>query len=265
MGTILDTIVTHKQAEVRNRRQLRPLASLETTARAAEPCRGFAASLTAAAEHHAGVIAEVKRGSPSLGLLYPDLDAPAQAIQYQRGGAAALSVLTDEHFFFGADADFANVRQAVALPMLRKDFLIAPYQLYESRALGADCVLLIMAILSNPQAREFSQLAHELGMDVLAETHSQEEVERALTHVEYDLLGINNRDLKNFATNQQTTFDLATLAPAGTHIVAESGLKNPADIAAYADAGIRRFLIGETFVRAHNPEATVRAFVGAAS
>ena len=263
MTTILDEIVAYKKTEIANRKQQRSPAETLALAQAAPATRGFATALTRTAATEAAIIAEVKRGSPSLGLLFPGLDAAEQASRYENGGAAALSVLTDEHFFYGADADFAVVREQVKLPMLRKDFIIDSYQLYESRALGADCVLLILAILSDSQARELSLLAQELGMDVLAETHTAEEIDRAVANVEFDLLGINNRNLKTFSTNQEITFELSKLAPEGTAIVAESGLKQPADIAEFTKVGIRRFLIGETFVRAADTIGTVRAFVDA--
>lgn len=262
MSTILDTIVARKREEIAVRKAATSMPQLEVRiAESANP-RGFAANLAKVAESGPAIIAEVKRGSPSLGLIRPDLIAADQAAAYTAGGAAALSVLTDIDFFFGSDADFAGARKASPLPMLRKEFIIDEYQLYESRALGADCVLLILAILSDAQVTALAETAHALGMDVLAETHTADEIKRARDHVPFDLLGINNRNLKTFDTNAQTTFDLAGDAAVDT-LVAESGLHTPDVIADFLDAGIRRFLIGEAFVRADDPQATVASFFAA--
>ncbi len=261
MSTILDTIVARKREELAERReQCSPAMLKDLLAEAGEP-RGFARNLAAVAAARPAVIAEVKRGSPSLGCIRPDLDAPRQAQRYERGGAAALSVLTDQDFFFGSDADFRAVRQTATLPMLRKDFMVEAYQIYESRALGADCILLIMAILSDSQAAELADLAHELGMDVLAETHNAAEIERAVEHVDFDLIGINNRNLKTFATSEKVTLELAELVPDRDRLVAESGLQSPAAVRRLWGRRIRRFLVGEAFVRAEDPEAAVRSFV----
>jgi indole-3-glycerol phosphate synthase len=262
MSTILDTIVARKREEILARRAATSMVQLEARIADSAVPRGFAANLAMVAETGPAMIAEIKRGSPSLGLIRPDLVAANQAQAYTKGGAAALSVLTDIDFFFGSDADFASAREATPLPMLRKEFIIDEYQLYESRALGADCVLLILAILSDKQVTVLAETAHALGMDVLAETHTADEIKRARDHVPYDLLGINNRNLKTFETNAQTTFDLAGDLPAES-LVAESGLHSPDVIADFLDAGIRRFLIGEAFVRAPDPEATVASFFAA--
>jgi indole-3-glycerol phosphate synthase len=262
MSTILDTIVGRKRVEIAERKAQTSQAQLEARiAESADP-RGFAANLARVAESGPAIIAEIKRGSPSLGLIRPDLVAAEQAKAYTAGGAAALSVLTDIDFFFGSDADFAEARAVTPLPMLRKEFIIDEWQLYESRALGADCVLLILAILSDAEATRLAESAKALGMDVLAETHTAEEIRRARDHVPYDLLGINNRNLKTFDTDAQTTFDLAGDAPLDT-LVAESGLHSPDVIADFLDAGICRFLIGEAFVRAADPQAQVASFFAA--
>lgn len=265
MATILDTICEHKRVEIAAREAARPRTALEDALPGASPVRPFAAALLQRARTGPALIAEVKRGSPSLGCIRPDLDAAAQARAYQTGGATALSVLTDERFFFGADADFSAARAAVRLPMLRKEFIIDPYQVLESRVLGADCILLIMSILSDAEARELAELTHALGMDVLAETHSAEEVERAVAHVPYDLIGVNNRNLNTFSTDEATARDLAAAIPDRSLLVAESGLHSSDAIRRNWRQDIRLFLIGEAFVRAADPAATVRDFAQALS
>ena len=261
MQTILDSIVEHKRGEIAARRAQTPLAELEHRLGTAVAPRGFARSLAQAAADHPAVIAEIKRGSPSLGCIRPELDAPAQAEAYERGGAAALSVLTDQKFFFGSDADFISARERVGLPMLRKEFIIDEYQLHESRVLGADCILLIMAILTDEQAAKLAETARELGLDVLAEGHNANELRRALDLVDSDLIGINSRNLRSFETSEEVTLKLAKLTPDRDRLVAESGLHNPAAIRRLWEHGIRRFLVGEAFVKSEDPEATVRSFV----
>jgi indole-3-glycerol phosphate synthase len=261
MSTILDTIVARKREEVAARRATTPPAALEQQAAATALPRGFARGLATVAATQPAIIAEVKRGSPSLGCIRPDLDAADQAAAYAEGGAAALSVLTDESFFFGSDADFRTARDTVSIPMLRKEFIIDPYQVWESRVLGADCILLILAILDDTQAADLSRLAGELGMDVLVETHTAAEIERAVNSVPFDLIGVNNRNLKTFNTSEETTRALAECVPDRQQLVAESGLHSPAAVARCWDLDIRRFLIGEAFVRAQQPAATVRRFV----
>jgi indole-3-glycerol phosphate synthase len=261
MKTILDTIVARKREELVQRQVVRSLAAIQSLAAASTAPRGFAQALARAAAERPAIISEIKRGSPSLGCIRPDLDASGQALNYERGGASALSVLTDIDFFFGSDEDFRSVRESVTLPMLRKDFIIDEYQVYESRALGADCILLIMAILSDEQASALADLVHELGMTVLAETHSVAEIQRAVDHVDYDLIGINNRNLKTFETSEKVTLELAEMVPDRDKLVAESGLHSPDAIRRLWHQDIRRFLIGEAFVRAEDPEATVRSFV----
>lgn len=262
MSTILDSIVARKQEEIAARKATTSRDVLEARIAESAKLRGFAANLAKVAETGPAIIAEVKRGSPSLGLIRPDMVAPDQAAAYTAGGAAALSVLTDIDFFFGSDTDFATAREATPLPMLRKEFIIDEYQLYESRALGADCVLLILAILSDAQVAALAESAKKLGMDVLVETHTADEIKRARDHVAFDLLGINNRNLKTFDTDARTTFDLAAETSVNT-LVAESGLHSPDVIADFLDAGIRRFLIGEAFVRSADPQATVASFFAA--
>lgn len=261
MASILETIVARKQVELTERRRQTPQAVLAGRVPALPPPRGFRQRLDAAAVDRPAIIAEIKRGSPSLGCLRPQLNASAQAGHYAAGGAACLSVLTDEQFFFGHDRDLVAAREACPLPALRKDFVVDEYQLYESRVLGADCILLIMACLTPGQARALAETAHRLHLDVLCEVHDESELQAALDHVPYDLLGINSRNLKTFSTSTELTLALAERVPDRSRLVAESGLKAPGDLRALWDAGIRRYLIGEAFVRGSDPRATVAAFV----
>jgi indole-3-glycerol phosphate synthase len=265
MSTILDQIAAAKRQDVAHRQARVPVTELHAQARDQQPPRGFVQALARRAAAGPAVIAEVKRGSPSLGCLRPELVAADQAAAYAAGGAAALSVLTDEAHFFARPEDFASVRARVALPMLRKDFLVDEYQVVESRAMGADCVLLILAILDDATAARLGHLAHELGMDVLAEAHTAEEVRRTLLHVPFDLLGINNRNLRTFTTRTETTLELATEVGDRDLLVAESGLHTPEALGRYWRSGIKRFLVGEAFVRSPDPAATVAAFVHAAA
>lgn len=263
MNTILETIVAHKRRELAERRAATPLEALRERADDATPGRGFADALQTAAAAHPAIVAEIKRGSPSLGCIRPDLDPAELAGHYRQGGAAALSVLTDQPFFFGSDTDFLEARRGAPLPMLRKDFIIDPYQVYESRLLGADCILVILAILDDPDAAALTTLARNLGMDVLVETHTEEEVRRAVAHCDFSLLGINNRDLKTFKTDLAVTEQLAEAAPDRDRLVAESGLHHPEDVQRLWTCGVRRFLIGEAFVRSGRPAETVHQFVSA--
>ncbi len=248
MTTILDSIKTYKLAEVAARKAARPLAEVETAARQASAPRGFAKALTRAAATGYGLIAEIKKASPSKGLIRADFDPPALARAYQAGGATCLSVLTDTPSFQGADAFLLAARAATTLPAIRKDFLYDTYQVAESRALGADAILIIMATLSDAQAAELEQSAHSYGMDALIEVHDEAELDRAL-RLTSPLIGVNNRNLHTFDLTLDTTRRLSRLIPANRHLVCESGLYTPADLADMAAHGARRFLIGESLMR----------------
>jgi len=261
--SILDEIRTYKLADVAERKAARPQAEVEAAARAAGPVRGFGDALhKATAGGGYGLIAEIKKASPSKGLIRADFDPAALAEAYAAGGAACLSVLTDGPSFQGDDSHLAAARAAVKLPVLRKDFLYDPWQVAESRALGADCILVILASVSDDQADELEDAAAGFGMDVLVEVHDAGEMERA-ARLKSRLLGINNRDLATFATDLQTTVRLARAAPADRLIISESGLASRLDLAQMARVGVRCFLIGETLMRQDDVEAATREILRA--
>ncbi len=248
MSNILDKIKAYKLAEVAARKLARPMAEVEAAARAADTPRGFHAALVAASKTGYGLIAEIKKASPSKGLIRADFNVTELAQAYEHGGATCLSVLTDTPSFQGADAFLVEARKATALPALRKDFIYDPYQVAEARALGADCILIILASVSDDQAAELEAAAFGWGMDVLLEVHDGDELARACK-LKSPLMGINNRNLKTFEVTLDTTRELAARVPDDRMIVAESGISTSADLADLAEHGARSFLIGESLMR----------------
>jgi indole-3-glycerol phosphate synthase len=260
MTDTLATIVAHKQAIYVARKAARSLADVEAAARTADAPRGFVNALHAAhADDRFALIAECKKASPSKGLIRADFDPAALARAYETGGAACLSVLTEDRWFLGHDDYLVQARAACALPVIRKDFIVDPYQVVEARALGADAILLIMAALSDAQAAELEALAIAWGMDVLIEVHNAAERDRALA-LKTHLLGINNRNLKTLEVSLKTSFELSDTL--GKMLVAESGLSSHADLAALAGVGIRTFLVGESLMRQDDVAAATRALLG---
>ncbi|MDK3016429.1 indole-3-glycerol phosphate synthase TrpC [Pseudodonghicola flavimaris] len=246
--TVLDRIKAYKLDEVAADKEACPLEEIEAEARAASPVRPFAEALQMASRTGYGLIAEIKKASPSKGLIRPDFDPPALAAAYETGGATCLSILTDTPSFQGDKSFLTAARAACALPALRKDFMYDPYQVIEARALGADCILIIMASVSDAQAVELEQTAMDWGMSVLIEVHDEAELERA-TLLKSPLIGINNRNLHTFETTLDTSRRLSKLVPADRTIVSESGLNSPEDLAEMARYGARCFLIGESLMR----------------
>jgi indole-3-glycerol phosphate synthase len=256
MNDILRTILARKAEEVAERSRLLPLRELSARVAAeAPPTRGFAQALHARiAAGQAGVIAEVKKASPSQGVIRPDFQPEQIARSYEAGGAACLSVLTDIDFFQGHDAFLPQPRQPTTHPHLRKDFIVDAWQVYEARLIGADCVLLIVSALGDAALAELCHLAMDLGMDVLVEVHDLDELERAL-QIPAPLLGVNNRDLRTFEVSLDTTLSLLPAVPADRLLVTESGIHTPGDVAKMRAAGVDAFLVGERFMRAPDPGA----------
>lgn len=261
MSDVLAKICADKHDHVAKQKAARPLSKVEELARAASAPRGFANALRAArTEGRYGLICEIKKASPSKGLIRADFDPPALARAYAAGGATCLSVLTDTPYFQGEDSYLTAAREVVTLPALRKDFMVDPYQIPEARALGADCILLIMAALDDGLAAELEAAAFEWGMDVLIEVHDGQELDRA-HRLKSSMIGINNRNLKTLDVDIQTTLDLAGRVAEDRFVIGESGLYTRADLDRLATAGVNSFLIGESLMRQPDVEEAVRALL----
>ncbi len=263
MSDILEKIAAYKRDEVASRKAVRNQASVEAAAREASPPRGFRSALERA--HSPGrlaLIAEIKKASPSKGLIREDFDPPALARAYETGGATCLSVLTDTPSFQGADTFLQAARAATSRPCLRKEFLVDPWQVAESRALGADAVLVILAMVDDALAAELIAAANDLGMDVLVETHDAAEMARA-ARLEAKLVGVNNRDLRTFSVDLAITEDLAALAPKDALLVTESGIFAPADVTRLERAGARAMLVGESLMRQQDVTLATRKLLDA--
>jgi len=254
--TVLEKIVARKVEEVAQRKLITSLAEVEQLARSADASRGFArALLEQAARKQPAVIAEIKKASPSKGVLREDFRPADIAQSYQAGGATCLSVLTDVDFFQGSDQYLREARAACSLPVIRKDFMIDPYQIVEARALGADCVLLIVSCLEDAQMTELAATAKAFDLDVLVEVHDGAELERALKTLDTPLVGINNRNLHSFEVSLETTLDLLPRTPRDRLVITESGILNRADVELMEISEVYAFLVGEAFMRAENPGA----------
>jgi indole-3-glycerol phosphate synthase len=261
MSDILTKIAAYKREEVAARKARTPQAGIEAEAKSASPPRGFLGALQAAhAPGRLGLIAEIKKASPSRGLIRADFDPPALARAYEAGGATCLSVLTDAPSFLGSEAYLEAVRAAVALPCIRKDFMVDPWQIAESRALGADCILVILAMVDNPLAAELMAEAGRWGMDALVEAHDEAEMARA-ARLGARMVGVNNRDLRTFEVDLNNTERLAALAPEGALLVTESGIFTPADVERLERSGAQAMLVGESLMRQADVEAATRALV----
>ncbi|MEO0393717.1 MAG: indole-3-glycerol phosphate synthase TrpC [Pseudomonadota bacterium] len=261
MSTVLEEICAKKRIHVATCKSQTSLAQLETAIANSPPPRGFYQALRhRAADTGYSLICEIKKASPSKGLIRADFEPASLARAYEQGGASCLSVLTDTPYFQGADEHFKQARAACGLPMLRKDFMLDPYQVLEARAMGADCILIIMAALEDDDARDLSQLARDLGMDVLVEVHDQAELERGLA-LDLPLIGVNNRNLKTLAVDIQTTVKLASLIPDDRLLVCESGLKGRNTLIDMQAVGAKAFLIGESLMRETDVAAATKAIL----
>lgn len=250
---ILKKIVKRKQEEIAQREQITPLDQLKEDSLLASPVRPFVGSMQAKlSNNQPAVIAEIKKASPSKGIIREHFIPAEIARHYEKAGASCLSVLTDKDFFQGSEAYLQAARKACNLPVIRKDFILTPYQVYEARAIGADCILLIVSILEDKDLRSLYHLACELGMDVLIEVHDKAELQRALP-LDATLVGINNRNLRTFETSLDTTLDLLALIPEDRIVVTESGIHTVADVQALRAHQVNAFLVGEAFMRAENP------------
>ncbi len=255
---ILKRILLRKEEEIRARRQDVSMEALARRVETAPAARPFAGAIVRRLEQGLpAVIAEIKKASPSKGVLREDFQVAEIAVSYEQGGATCLSVLTDRDFFQGHEDFLRQARAACALPVLRKDFIIDPYQVYEARVIGADCILLIAAALDDAALSGLSRLAAQLGMDVLVEVHDRGELERVLS-LDLTLIGINNRDLRSFETRLETTLDLLPLIPPERIVVTESGILGHEDVALMRARGVNAFLVGEAFMRAPDPGARLR-------
>jgi len=264
MSTVLAKILEAKRREVEEARRRIPRAQIERIAREASPPRGFEKALRAKADAgKPAVIAEIKRASPSRGLIRADFDPARIAASYEAHGAACLSVLTDREFFGGSPEDLKAARAACSLPVLRKDFMIDPYQVHEARAWGADCILLIVGALRDSEMRELEAQARDIGLDVLVESHDGSELARAL-ELRTALIGVNNRDLRTFETRLETTLGLVGDVPAGRLLITESGISEPADVLRLKKSGVGAYLVGSAFMAAQDPGKELsRLFSGA--
>ncbi len=261
MTTILDRILETKRAEVAAKKATTSLASLEAQIARRDSPRGFRRALDKKAKTGPALIAEIKKASPSKGVIREDFDPAAHAKAYQKGGAACLSVLTDEEYFQGDDAYLALVHDTVPLPLLRKDFMIDPWQAHESRALGADAILIIVAALDDGRMAEIEAAAIDCGLDALVEVHDEHEMERAMK-LKSRLIGVNNRDLRDFSVSFDRTYELVGKAPKDCTFVAESGLTSRADLDAMREHGINCFLVGEALMRPPDITAATKALLG---